>query len=63
MANARHISGEKDLSELSNVEMSKTSDSMKVEYGFTLVDLLKTVQKLKLEENEQIKSFKKMFEM
>ena len=49
--------------ELSQVEMSKTSDSMVVEYGFTLIDLLKAVQKQKLEENEQIKSFKKMFEM
>ena len=63
MANARHMTGEKQIMELSQVEMSKTSDSMVVEYGFTLIDLLKAVQKQKLEENEQIKSFKKMFEM
>jgi len=34
-----------------------------VEYGFDLTDLLRTVQKLKLQEKEEIKSFQKMFEM
>ena len=63
MQNARHMTGEKQISELQQVEMNKTSDSLRVDYGFKLIDLLRTVQKLKLEENVHIKSFKKMFEM
>ena len=57
------MTGEKQLGELSQVELNKTSDSMKVDFGFSLMELQRAVQKFKIEENEQIKSFKKMFEM
>lgn len=43
LQNARHMTGEKQITELSQVEYNKTSDSLVLEYGFTLVDLLTTV--------------------
>ena len=36
---------------------------MKTEFGFDLNDLVHNIKRLKLDENESIKSFKKMFEM
>ena len=43
--------------------MSKTSDQLIIDFNFTLADLLRTVTKRKLEQKDEIKSFKKMFEM
>ena len=60
---ARFLSDEKSIQEMYNVEMSKTSDQLVIDFDFTLADLLRTVTKKKLEQKDEIKSFKKMFEM
>ena len=54
---------EKQLKELSQIELSKTSDFLKAEYNFDLNDLLHNVKVLNIEEKPQIKSFQKMFEL
>ena len=50
LQNARYMVAEKQLKELSQLELSKTSDFFMVEYGFSLDDLLHTVKVLKIEE-------------
>jgi len=40
--------------------MSKTSDALTVEFGFDLAHLAKCSQHYKLEENEELKSFRKI---
>jgi len=40
---AKHQSDEKAIQEMFQVEMCKTSDQMKIDYGFTLADLLRNV--------------------
>ena len=40
--------------------MSKTSDALMVEFGFDLAHLAKASNHFKLEENEELKSFRKI---
>ena len=46
--------------ELTNIEMSKTSDALMVKYGFDLSHLIRLSKHYKLEENEEVKSFRKI---
>ena len=46
--------------EIQAIEMSKTSDALTVEHGFDLTHLTYASQHYKLEENEEIKSFRKI---
>ena len=57
------MTGEAQIKELSQVETSKTSDAMQLEFGFGLIDLLRVCEQQKLMEDEKIKGFVKMFEM
>ena len=43
--NAKHTSSQKAIDELMQIETSKTSDALKVEYDFDLADLLRSVVK------------------
>ena len=63
LQNAKYMTGDAQIKELSQVETSKTSDAMMGEFGFGLVDLLRAVEQQKLMEDEKIKGFVKMFEM
>lgn len=57
------MTGEAQIKELSQVETTKTSDAMEIEFGFNLIDLLRAVEEQKLMENEKIKGLVKMYEM
>ena len=46
--------------EIQAIEMSKTSDALTVEFGFDLAHLAKASTHYKLEENEDLKSFRKI---
>jgi len=46
--------------EIMNIEMSKTSDALLLEYGFDLSHLVKCSKHFKLHENEEIKSFQRL---
>ena len=46
--------------EIQAIEMSKTSDALQVEFGFDLAHLAKCSNHYKLEENEELKSFRKI---
>jgi len=46
--------------EIQAIEMSKTSDALTVEFGFDLAHLARASQHFKLEENEDLKSFRKI---
>ena len=46
--------------EIQAIEMSKTSDALMVEFGFDLAHLAKASNHFKLEENEELKSFRKI---
>ena len=46
--------------EIQAIEMSKTSDALQVEFGFDLAHLAKSSNHYKLEENEELKSFRKI---
>ena len=45
------------------LELCKTSDFIQCEYGINLTNLLRYIQKNKIDQKDEIKSFKKMFEM
>lgn len=57
------MTSEAMIKELQQVETSKTSDAMTIEFGFGLIDLLRAIEEQKLMENEKIKGFIKMYEM
>ena len=57
------ISEQKAVQEFLSLEFAKTSNWLQQEYGFDLEDLNWNVNKLKLKEQEEIKSFEKMFEL
>jgi hypothetical protein len=46
--------------EIQAIEMSKTSDALTVEFGFDLAHLAKASHHFKLEENDELKSFRKI---
>lgn len=46
--------------EIMNIEMSKTSDALLLEFGFDLSHLVKCSKHYKLHENEELKSFQKI---
>lgn len=46
--------------EIQSIEMSKTSDALLIEYGFDLAHLSKASKHYNLEENEELKSFRKI---
>lgn len=47
-------------SEIQAIEMSKTSDALVVEFGFDLAHLAKASKHFELENNEELKSFRKL---
>ena len=47
-------------SEIQAIEMSKTSDALQVEFGFDLAHLAKASKHYSLENNEELKSFRKI---
>jgi len=47
-------------SEIQAIEMSKTSDAILLEFGFDLAHLAKASRHYNLEENEELKSFRKL---
>ena len=47
-------------SEIQVIEMSKTSDALVVEFGFDLAHLAKASKHFELENNEELKSFRKL---
>ena len=46
--------------EVQNIEMSKTSDALFVEYGFDLSTLVRASKQFKLDDNQELKSFRKI---
>lgn len=46
--------------EIMQIEMSKTSDAIQLEFGFDLSHLVKATQHFNLAENEELKSFQKI---
>ena len=63
LQSARFMTGEAQIRELSQVETSKTSDAMMIEFGFGITDLLRAVEEQKLMEDEKLKGLIKMYEM
>jgi len=46
--------------EVMQIEMSKTSDALFVEFGFDLSHLMRAMKQYKLTENDELKSFQKI---
>lgn len=63
LQSAKYMTGEAQIKELSQVETTKTSDAMMIQFGFGLIDLLREVEEQKLMENEKIKGLVKVYEM
>ena len=51
---------DEEINKMQAIEMSKTSDALMVEFGFDLAHLAKASNHYKLEENEELKSFRKI---
>ena len=59
---AKYLNDDKQLEEIFQIEVCKTSDFLMNEFGINLTNLLRYVQKNKIEQKDEIKSFRKLYD-
>ena len=59
---AKYLNDDKQLEEIFQIEVCKTSDFLMTEFGINLTNLLRYVQKNKIEQKDEIKSFRKLYD-
>ena len=57
---AKYLNDDKQLEEKYQIDICRTSDFLITEYGINLNNLLRYVQKNKIDQKDEIKSFRKL---